>query len=248
MKDSSAISCQRGVSLTELMISLCLSSLLMLVLIQTYSRFKQQYTHSQHVLEQGFELQLVSELIRDSVRSAGFTPCIGINHLMTKDQRGKSERLMAIKLANDNSAITFARMEAPFARVIKQINPYQLLVAGRHLFDSRHPIVIADCFHAEVHVIANSQKTSNGLIITLKKSLDFDYHVPCSVGEWLEERFYIEKNGHGKLALFYDTNHREELTNLIDGMSNRLQHSVLRTTLKLAKGGELVLDTRIRTP
>lgn len=243
------VSKQRGVSLTELMISLCLSSLLMMALIQTYMSGKRQYMHSQQVIEQGFELQLVSELMRESVRSAGFAPCIGINHLMTKDHRGRPERLAAIKFGVGNShSVTFARMGEDYARVLKQISPNRLLVEGRHAFDTRHPVVIADCFHAEVHFVASSQKMPEGRVVTLTKPLAFNYSLPCSLGEWLEERFYIEKNNQGKPALFYDTYHREELTDLVDGLSNRLEHSLLHTTLKLAKGGELVLDTRIRTP
>lgn len=243
------MSCQYGASLTELMISLCLSSLLMMALIQTWLTGNHQYNQSQVILEQGFELQLVNELIRDSVRLAGFTPCIGINHLITKDRRNKSHPLAAVGLAADNShSITLARMGEDFVNVVQQISPSRLLVEKGHSFDIGNVIVIADCFHAEVHIVSNSQKTRRGLIVSLEKPLDFNYTLPFYLGEWLEERFYIQKNREGKSALYYATNHREELTDLVNDVSIQLQSSLIHITLRLAKGGNIVLKTQVRTP
>lgn len=240
---------QYGVSLTELMISLCLSSLLMMALIQTWLTGNRQYNQSQVVLEQGFELQLVNELIRDSVRLAGFTPCIGITHLITKDRRDKPQRLVAVGFESGNShSITLARMGGDFVNVVKQIGPSRLLVDGGHSFNIGNAIVIADCFHAEVHVVADSQKTPRGWIVTLEKPLDFDYSLPFYLGEWLEERFYIQKNREGKSALYYGTIHREELTDLINDLSIQQQSSLVRITLRLTKGGDIILDTQVRTP
>lgn len=245
---------QRGVGLTELMISLCLSTLLMMALIQTYLNSKRHYNQLQASLEQGLELQLVSELIRDSVRSAGFAPCIGMNHVISKDRRGKfAAGLLAMEVGPGKSqSLTLSHMSEDFVTVLKQLSPTRLLLDGWRDVDKKRALVVADCFHAEVHLIADRQKTPEGWVVTLKKSLDFQYSSPFYLGEWLEERFYIEKNSQGKLALFYDASHPEELTDLINGLSSQLVSqkgsTLLRVTLRLAKGGEIVLDTQVRTP
>lgn len=240
---------QYGVSLTELMISLCLSSLLMMALIQTWLTGNRHYNQSQIILEQGFELQLVNELIRDSVRLAGFMPCIGITHLIAKDRRDKPHPLVAVDLISDNShSITLARMGEDFVNVLQQIGPSRLLVDKGHSFNIGNAIVIADCYHAEVHVVADSKKTPRGWIVSLEKPLDFDYILPFHLGEWLEERFFIQKNREGKSALYYGTNHTEELTDQVNDLSIQLQSSLVRITLSLAKGGNVVLNTQVRAP
>ena len=221
----------------------------MMALIQTYLNSKRQNTHTQQILEQNFELQLVSELIRDSVRSAGFMPCIGINHLITRDRRGKPGHPVAVDLhPGKHQSFMISRMGEDFATVLKQLAPARLLVDGGRVFDSRHPVVIADCLHAEIHLVASSHKTREGWIVTLTKPLDFNYALPFYFGEWLEERFSVEKNNQGKPALFYDTRHREELTDLIDGLASQQESTLLRITLRLAAGGEIVLETQVRTP
>ncbi len=51
---------QRGISLTEIMISLLLGSLLMTVILQHYLTSKRHYEQSQNLLESAFELEQVT--------------------------------------------------------------------------------------------------------------------------------------------------------------------------------------------
>ena len=242
---------QKGISLVELMISLFLSSLLMSALMQHYLCLKKQYNHAQQALEQRLELQLVSELIRDSARAAGFAPCLGITRLITKDRRDDLSPLAAITVKDKPESLKLARMDDNFLVLLKQISPTRLLLDGKREFDARYPVVIADCFHAEVHLISHSEKTSLGVLVTLKKPLSYDYTAPVYLGEWLEERFLIEKNNQGEPALFYDTSQREELTTHINYLSARLaQHkgrSFLSVTLGVVNDDPIVLETNVRT-
>jgi hypothetical protein len=241
---------QRGISLVELMISLFLSSLLMSALMQHYLCIKEQYNHTQQVLEQRLELQIISELIRDSTRAAGFAPCLGVNRLKTKDRRDDSSSLAAITLDEKSQALKLARMSENFVVLLKELSATRLLLDGKHVFDARYPILIADCFHAEVHNIAHSEKTRQGVLITLKKPLSFQYSAPVYLGEWIEERFLIEKNKQGKSALFYHTSQREELTAHVNYFSARLiphqSSSLLQVTLGVANDEPILLETKVR--
>jgi len=243
---------QQGISLTELLISLFLSCLLMSALMQHYLCVKRQYTRTQHALEQVLELQLVSELLRDSVRAAGFTPCLGVEHLITRDRRNEQANLTSIAIDSMPSTLKIARMNDDFLPIIRQVSPTQLLLNGQHAVDVRYPVVIADCFHAEVQTVSRSEKTSAGLLVTLKKPLFYHYFSPFYFGEWLEEQFYIAKNHRGESALFYGTTRREELTTHVNYLSARLSKfkgaTLVAVTLGVVDASSILLETRVRTP
>ena len=89
---------QRGVGLPEVMISLLLASLIITALMNHYINVKQHYFHLQSVMDETMELQLVADFMRDSIRQAGFTPCVSVEHLTTLDQRNGHEHLLAIEV------------------------------------------------------------------------------------------------------------------------------------------------------
>lgn len=244
---------QSGVSLTELMLSLALSSFLMTALLQHYIGVKRHYNDVQQRLDQHFELQLVSELIRDSVRMAGFAPCTGIDRLTVRDSRSGQFSPAAITVEGGPfPALKLARMSEHFSVVIKYLSPTRLLLEDNKVYDRRYPVMVADCFHAEVLQIANSQTTGEGQLVTLQKPLRFDYRPPFYLGEWLEERFFIGKNREGKPALFYEANDREELTAYITRLAAKritIKSNILvQVNLGLAKGKSVLIETTVRTP
>jgi hypothetical protein len=244
---------ERGASLTELLISLFLSCLLMSALMQHYLSSKRQYHYFQTTLEQRFDEQLISELIQRSTRSAGFTPCRGINQLTTSDRRNESVTLAAIDTnAGKNHALKLSRMSDDFFTVAEVLSSTRLLIEGNAAVESNHPLLIADCFHAEVQVINRLQKTPQGLVITLKRPMAFEYEGSIYVGEWVEEQFLIKRNQQGLPALFYERTHQEELTSRFNQLSAEIIQEkgnvLLRVNLQVPQDKPLILETKIRTP
>ncbi|MDP1602620.1 MAG: prepilin cleavage protein [Legionella sp.] len=242
-----------GVSLTELLISLFLSSLLMSLLMHHYLNSKQQYRFFQTTLEQRFDEQLITELIQGSIRRAGFTPCRGINKLISRDSRNEARNLVAVDAnAGKYHALKLNRMSEKYFIVSNVLSPARLLLVGEALIESKKPVLIADCFHAEVHVIKSIQRTYQGTVITLKKPLVFDYYSSVYIGEWVEEQYFIKQNQQGLAALFYETEHQEELSKRFNQLSTRLIRGrgsiLLQVTLQLLKGRALTIETNIRTP
>ncbi len=207
---------QQGVSLVELMISALLASLLLALVLQQYLVSKRQYLRLYARLEQDIELQTINDLLRDSIRKAGFTPCRGINSLQSIDRRNGKTALAAVATSvgkRDGLAIT--RMSEDFTTVMRRLNPKQLLLRSNVHFAAQQVILIADCYHAEVQPVLDARKTSAGTILTLSNNLAFDYIDPIYLGEWLEEAFFIQKNQQGKSALFYQFKRPEELSDQI---------------------------------
>ncbi|MFC3907920.1 PilW family protein [Legionella dresdenensis] len=234
-----------GLTLTELMIALFLSTLLISLLLQQYVTAKKHYLALQKQLNQNFELNLVSDLIKNSVRQAGFAPCRSVGQLETVDRRDKSVPLLAYII--DDHGLVLNRMSEHFATVQYQYSAQQILVEPGAYFALKQPVLIADCYHAEVQLLKTARSVKEGMLLTLQKPLAYSYIDPIYVGQWLEERFYIHKNPHSQLTLYYQNGHSEELSELINSLSvEAVYPSLLNITLGYGDDKKLPLTTRIR--
>jgi len=239
---------QKGLGLPELLIALLLSSFIMTGLMHHYLSTKKQYSVIQKKLERNIDLQLVTDLIRNSVRKAGFTPCLGINHLVTQDQRSEPKRLVAVEIGSEWLRIN--RMSEDFSTVIQVASPMQLFAQAHSLHPDQF-VLIADCYHAEVQKISQVTHVDAGQKITLNKPLAFTYHEPIYIGEWLEEIYSIGLGQNGKRGLFYQCyKHAEELTTAVHNLSAYLTDyqgcSLLKIILGVNKADSLKLETMIR--
>jgi hypothetical protein len=241
---------QKGVGLVELMISGLLASLLIAVLVQQYLSVKQQYSHLQGLLEQDLELQMINDLLRNSVRRAGFTPCAGLSSLKSFDLRNGRTGLAAIgRKASKANSLELNRMSEYFT-LAKFIGQNQLWLASDLQFEAQQVLLIADCYHAEVQQVLSAKKTSKGTILTLSHNRVFDYVDPIYLGEWIEESFFIQKDQQGVSALFYHQKQNEELSKHIKSMSVELKNYQAKTFVKLIWGLEkaktVTLETEVR--
>ncbi len=213
---------QAGISLSEVLISLFLASVIMTALIQLYLGSKRQYLETEKLLAIRFDLQWVSDLLSDSIRRAGYTPCLGIDRLQIIDRRNHQGRIHALQVGNHpNQFIQVNRMNEHFAKIVKIQSPTRILVQNSVVFHKKRPILIADCEHAEIQEIFDmEQQTKNSLII-LNKPLFFSYAPSTYIGEYLEEKWFIKKNANHEDTLHYRLAHTEEVTPLIHFMHTR---------------------------
>ncbi|MCC5013914.1 MULTISPECIES: hypothetical protein [unclassified Legionella] len=244
---------ERGFGLTEAMITVLLASLIIIILLQHYLNCKKFYLGAQISLEREFELQLVSDLIRDSVRRAGFTPCVNVNHLQSIDRRNNRTHLVAFERdAGKNHALQLNRMSEYFNPVLQIITPSRLLVPAGQAYTTKHPVLLADCYHAEVQQILSLRPTLKGVEMIFPHPFIFHYVEPIYVGEWVEEAFFIQQNRQKKWALFYRYKHAEELTSAINKLTADIhflqEKTVLTVNLGLDDMQNLTIETTVRTP
>ncbi|WED42043.1 prepilin cleavage protein [Legionella cardiaca] len=233
---------QGGLSLVEIMLSLFLSTLLLTVLIEYYLSAKKQYHETQKLLEDAFELEWVQDLIRDSVRRAGFTPCMNLHWLTT-------EKLQAIQLNVDKAqSLRINHMSEHYSSVLT-FNVDELTLAEGS-FKTGDIVLIADCYHAEVAEVLSSRRINDHPVVRLKNSLIYDYVRPIYLGKWLQEVFFIKNNQQAKKALYYQQNHAEELTPLVNSLITHLQSSdgltMLQVSLGLANQETIMIETTVR--
>jgi hypothetical protein len=238
---------EQGIGLVEVLISLFLSSVMISALTQQYISMKHHYAQFQSSLEETMDQQLVTDVMRDSIRQAGFTPCLSITHLSTLDSRRQGDHLTAVeRRANDTSVLRINRMDPAFESVLAVNSSLQILATHHHSLHKTHPVIIADCYHAEVHTIRDLRSTSEGQLISLTKPLTFSYHPPVYVGEWFEERFFVRPNG----GLFLHRQRTDELASSVKsmrtGFSTTAQGLMIEVNLGLKNAHHIRIDTRVR--
>ncbi|QMT60684.1 PilW family protein [Legionella sp. PC997] len=230
---------QTGLSLTEVLISLFLASLIMTVLIQLFLESKHQYLETEQVLAIRFDLQWVSDLLSDSIRRAGFTPCLGIERLQTIDRRTHQNKIKALHVGNHpEQLIQVNRMSEYFAKIIKIESRTKIWVKNSVVFHKKRPLIIADCEHAEIHELLDIESQSEHSLIVLKKPLFFTYNTSTYVGEYLEEKWFIKNNTHHKDTLHYKLIHTEEITPLIHYIHTRKRTIKEKKFLEISMGLE----------
>jgi prepilin-type N-terminal cleavage/methylation domain-containing protein len=208
---------QSGFSLTELLISLFLTSLISALLIQAYVANKRQYLALHKLLEINFDVQWVNDLLSNSIRHAGFTPCLRIDQLEAVDVRSGAKSFAALNF--DKSGLYVHRMSEHFGELIAIHNSNTIEVSKEALLHKKQALLIADCYHAEIHRIVQIEQSANSFLLTLAKPLLFQYPSATYAGAWLDEQWFIQSNVHGVKALYYKLVHSEEITALIHSMS-----------------------------
>jgi Tfp pilus assembly protein PilW len=225
----------KGGGLIELFIALALASFMLVTLLRHYLECKKYYLTLQTAIEDDLELQMVTSLIRNSIRRAGFTPCLNIESLKT------NYPIRAIEIENvPLPSLHINRMSEQFNTILHVIDAVSLMSSKDERLHREQTVLIADCYHAEVNHIAQVSSTSLGQWITLSKPLLFQYDASSYIGPWLEETYVFKK------TLFYHAQHAEELTKALQGMENQREGSIVHTTLRLNRK-KINLYTRIRT-
>ena len=240
----------KGLSLTELLIALLLSSMITILLMRHYLNAKEHGHSLQMAVEQSYELQLVADLMRQSVKRAGFSPCANIERLMTSDARESGKILAAFSIAD--SKLQINRMSERFDTVLQIANKNQILASHYYSFQPNQFVIIADCYHAEVQQVAQITLGKNRQWLRLAQTLAYNYHDPIYIGPWIEEIYFIRRGRNAKTSLFYQLNHAEELTTVVHSLYAYIEKNQDQTLLKLKLGlehqQELKLDTVLRSP
>jgi hypothetical protein len=198
---------QDGLGLTELLVALVLSMLLMLVLMQQMLLMMRESAYVHEKLDEAVELQWVLDWMRTRVHHAGFTPCHRLDRLKAVDTRDVVESLRPIEVVEgETPRLSIRKMNEEALGLVDVRGPNTLFVADGFLKSDR-PVLIADCMHAEVHVLRDIKKSATGYVVHLKKPLVFDYPGPVYVGEFISESFFYRKQ-----RLFYQQHRVDAVT------------------------------------
>ena len=199
----------KAFSLTEVLMALFTGTLLLSMVIGSVIQIKSHYHKTKSSLAESLDLYYLSELIQDRIRKAGFTPCLGINQLITADTRTSIPYPPLQNLTFDERSIQINRMDEQFLTLPTLISRDKLQFTKKTQLNASQVLIISDCYHAEVHQILKMNHHKHDIEAQLKKPLVFQYDEPVFVAPWREEVFYYDRN---KKRLMYRMDKAEELS------------------------------------
>ncbi|KTC64933.1 Tfp pilus assembly protein PilW (plasmid) [Legionella adelaidensis] len=231
----------RGFSISEFLISTLLASLIIGALVNHFLSSKEHLEFLIKKTGKSLEQLNLQGLISDSIRNAGFTPCVGLDYLQTIDTR-VFKPIPSVLSYEPNNFIT-RRMNYLFDEIIKFTLPNRVLLHA-HVLNKEKPIVIADCFHAEIHQIERIEKIGENDMVILKEPFFFEYQAPAYIGNWIEEYFFI-KNA----SLYYQLQRNDLLSAVIKAVTISWQKSerkLLKVSLIDENDDSLEFYSRVR--
>ena len=215
-----------GFSLIEIMFCIFFGSLIILDLMQQYSNVYRQNKILEKRLLQSLDLQLVSELIRNSLREAGFTPCGNLDKL---EKVGDSD-LETIQISTN--AIEITRMGSDYHEFSSINDAMQFL----DKFSPNKKYLLTDCYH--VALFENDFKDKGF------EYIQNNYVSPIYVGEFIHEKYWIKELN----SLYYKFKHSERVTDNIKGiLANLLDDDYVQVKLILMNDSVYELLVRIRS-
>lgn len=229
---------QLGISLTELLVSLFSSSLLILILMNQYLSVKHHYQHMVKSLDKHLDMQQIIDLMRDVARQAGFTPCMGLDYLATLDTRSSPKALQALEI---HLGFQSNHMNKHYNLLLQQQSLTQWTTTLNVPLSSKKTVLISDCVHAEVHDIEKVNIKKNHQEIEFTRPLAYHYIPPVFIGEWVEEQFFVRSN-----ILYYRSTSTESLSTAVQAMSVSFNPPLLQVNLRLDAKQSIKFETALR--
>lgn len=226
---------QFGMSLIEVLIALILGAFILTAFMTQYLSIKQHNLQLLADLDRLSETQLAMDMMRDSIRQAGFTPCLSLQQLIIHPRT-----LPAIEVVDDTLRIN--RMSDTFDELLSVIDSTHVRLTQVHRFSPSTPILIADCHHAEIHDIQSVNQAGTTQLMTFSEPLFFHYAPPVYVGEWVHESYFVRK----KAGLFYQRTRADALAPQIIGLSATLNGAMVHVDLELKTHPSVRFNTSLR--
>ncbi len=222
---------QHGFSLTELMVALALTSVMLLGLTRVYMMMSSQHLWLHHRFESRFDLMLVEALLAKWIDNAGFMGCQpsaalswpktktvhGLTVLKANDKALPRNIKRRVKVGTDilklqsmsfeHLTLTQA-MTSPIKARINQLTP----------IDRRKKYIISDCDSAEPLFIKRIQQQSSTIYFKSPIKKRFPHH--SFIGELKTTFIYVGKN-KSAFAMFIDSHQgrSEMLSDMIQGLN-----------------------------
>lgn len=214
-----------GFFLSEILVCILLSSLIITGLMQQYSQIHRQNKILNLQIQENLDLQLVNLLLKNSIHSAGFTPCGNLDFL----KKDLNINLASVKFFENS--IKISRMHEDYDEFSHTNDAIQFL----DKFVKNRQYLVADCYH--IVLIANDNKDIGIHYITN------NFIPPIYIGEYINEEFWV-KNFK---SLYYRFKHSERLTENIKSIqSSWLDIGFMQVDLILMNNTVQKLLVRIR--
>ncbi|HAF87886.1 MAG: hypothetical protein CMF38_01150 [Legionellaceae bacterium] len=237
---------KQGFSLIELLIAISLTTAILALLVQCFLACQSNYRVFQAQLESFYDTHLVSVLLQNSLKKAGYTPCGNIEYLkFIKENNSQLTNCKAVVIKPN--FLQIRRMNEVNYTINQIFSRDKVLINQRWTHPLTHPVLLADCYQAIKRFIVHVKHTNVGSILTLNQPIPALFSHPKFIGEWLDETFVIRPDTHKKPTLFYHLLKAEALTSSIHTLSatfDRPQKQITVTLLTDSKPIQFMVRIR----
>lgn len=221
-------------------------TLLLTMMLATVVRIKNDFHKTTQLLEENLDFAFISDLIQDRIRKAGYTPCLNLNQLETVDTRKYPySKLQDFEfIAPEKFKIN--RMDERFWTVtLNNENDRISIPPGQ--FHAIKNVIVADCYHAEVHAVLTTIKHKENITLIFKKPIFYNYSYPSYIGIWREESFFFDKI---KKRLLFSLDKADELSYHVKNMHVKMAtHNfkrLINIDLHMSDDKQISVDTVLR--
>lgn len=239
----------RGSSLTEVLISLLLSSLIMAAMSSTYVSVKNHYLFLEKESDLMQEEVLLINYFKDQIQSAGFFGCnhqnkllldkssLNISHASLLILNKKSKQLplhVRRNAVSDSQILKLTSLELPLYSIDKSDIDSELITFKETTnFKKNQKIIISDCDSASFRIINKINNSKNRLV--LNTPLKIKYSTSSTVGLLKTNIFYIRKVGKHRSLYLSNGQRSEELSRdilkIIINKQTSFDNSLINITL-----------------
>jgi hypothetical protein len=233
----------RGFSLSEVLVSLFLSSLLLSVLMGEYVTVVAQYRALTRHITQELNETFATRWIRFRLKRAGFTPCKPLSQLKRLDNEAAIQPITITQ----GSILQLNSMSEASQRVIEAIASDNLTVQHSLILNPKKSVLLANCHEAEKATLLDMKKSGGVVHLLFEKPLHIHMDEPLYVGSLIEESFSVKRLLSGQLGLLYQRGgHADELWPDIDAWSiQQVNPRVISMRIHPHQGRDVEIVTRV---
>lgn len=213
----------KGFSLSELLIAMFLSSLLMTAMGKAYLSVKSQYRWFNQRLEEMHDNYLLTDWLREQFKLSQFGGCRlsgQTNILGSKMLSANDVALPAVivRKAKKNSTVIQLNSLSPWT-FVKKVWPSSeriILASSSSLLKKGDVVLFSDCLHQISGYI--SKLTNNGQTIIVNKPLPKDIQPQAVIGKLQQRYLYIREVREQYSLYIFENGRSEELMDDIEAL------------------------------
>ncbi|WP_367607334.1 hypothetical protein [Legionella sp. W05-934-2] len=192
-------------SLSELLISLFLSTLLGSLLLQQYVSLSENTNRQLTLFKHQFEQTLLSKLITDSIHQAGFLPC-GSQSTFDIWDASQSQWIKQQALITKPQQLIATYMDKNFQPLASDYSSMPVVAKAIGL-SPNHAILLTNCRYSELNLIQSVKSMGSQYQIVLAYPSRFVIDEDSYIGLWHQDNFEFQHD-----TLFYGDQKRERIT------------------------------------
>lgn len=214
-----------GFSLSELMVSLFLSSVISIGLFKSYFLVKDNYLTMIKKIRQHQEQLLIMSELQNAIGLAGFSPCLNLSNLAFD----KTLPVIAIVQADDKTLptairnravagsdiIIINRMDTTYSQAVLTSVKTRIGIAPPLQIKSKDKLLMVSCYQYHLSIIANLSSSQNSQQAQLVTAHDFQISDRVYLSPLITQLFYIGHNSRKGLSLFMSDGRSEEISDQI---------------------------------